>query len=70
MVNVNTENAEVEPMSVYEENDVFFIKFQHGGFGLWWIYDGYLFSLTGNLDKNKAINLAKSTKVVEIPKNF
>ncbi len=61
--NVNTENAVVEPMSIYEENDGFFIEFQNGDCGLWWIYDGYLFSLTGNLDKSELINLAYSTKI-------
>ncbi len=61
--NVNTENAAVEPMSIYEENDGFFIEFQNGDCGLWWIYDGYLLSLTGNLDKSGLLNLAYSTKI-------
>ncbi len=63
MGNVNTENAEIEPMSVYEENDGFFIEMQNGDCGLWWIYDGYLFSAIGNLDKNELVNLAHSTKI-------
>ncbi len=60
---MNTENAVVEPMSIYEENDGFFIEFQNGDCGLWWIYDGYLLSLTGNLDKSGLLNLAYSTKI-------
>ena len=64
MGHVNTENAKVESMSIYEENDGFFIAFQDGSFGLWWIYDGYLLSMTGNLDKNEMVNLAYSTKIV------
>ncbi len=63
--NINTENAVVEPMSIYEENDGFFIKFQHGDCGLWWIYDGYLFSVSGNLNKDELLNLAHSTKIVK-----
>ncbi len=62
---VNTENAVVEPMSLYEENDGFFIKFKRGDCGLWWIYDGYLFSIKGNLNKDELVNLAHSTKIVE-----
>ncbi len=65
MGNVNTENAVVEPMSIYEENDGFFIRFKHGDCGMWWIYDGYLFHLAGNLDKSELVNLAYSTKIVK-----
>lgn len=65
MGNVNTENAVIEPISLYEENDGFFIEFQNGDCGLWWIYDGYLLSALGNLDKTELINLAHSTKIVE-----
>lgn len=66
MGNVNTENAVVEPMSLYEENDGFFIEFQYGVCGLWWIYDGYLFSVSGNLDKSELLDLAYSTKIKKI----
>ena len=62
---VNTENAVVEPMSIYEEKDGFFIEFQNGEGGLWWIYDGYLLEIIGNLDKNELVNLAHSTKNVD-----
>ncbi len=63
--NVNTENAVVEPMSLYEENDGFFIAMNGGDCcALYWIYDGYLFSLMGNLDKSKLVNLAYSTKII------
>ncbi len=60
---VNTENAVVEPMSIYEENDGFFIRFKRDNCGLWWIYDGYLFNLIGNLDKSELVNLVHSTKI-------
>ena len=62
---INTENAVVGPISMYKKDDGFFIEFQNGDCGLWWLYDGYLFSLGGNLDKNDLINLALSTKIVE-----
>lgn len=64
MGNVNTENSVVKPISLYAENDGFLIEFYGGEYGLWWIYDGYLLSLDGNIDKNELINLAYSTKVV------
>lgn len=67
--NVNTENAEIEPISLYEENDGFFIRFQGGDCGIYWIYDGYLFDLGGNITKDEAINLALSTKIVDF-ENF
>ncbi len=64
--NLNTENAVVEPMSVYEENDGFFIALNGGKyFVLYWIYDGYLLSILGNLNKDELLDLAYSTKIVE-----
>lgn len=66
MGNMNTENAIVVPMAVYEENDGFFIALNGGEyFMLYWIYDGYLLSILGNLNKDKLLNLAYSTKIVE-----
>lgn len=62
---VNTENAIVEPMSIYEKDDGFFIDFISGDSGLWWIYDGYLLSITGDLNKNELVKLALSTKNVD-----
>ena len=62
---VNAENPLIEPMSIYEENDGFFIDFQTGRCGLWWIYDGYFFIALGNLNKNEMIDLARSTKIQE-----
>lgn len=62
---VNTENAVVEPISINEENDGFFIAFQSGDCGLYWIYDGYLFCVMGNLNKSELVNLAHSTKIVD-----
>lgn len=67
MGNLNTENAVIEPISVYEENDGFFIIFQeNGGCGLYWIYNGYLFNILGNITKKEALDLAHSTKIVQI----
>lgn len=64
--NVNTEKEDVEPMSLYEKNDGFFIDFGEGECSLYWIYDGYLFDLGGNITKDEALNLAYSTKIVEL----
>ncbi len=66
MGTVNTENAVIEPMSLYEEEDGFFIAFQHGDCGLYWIYNGYLLSAEGNLNKEELLNLAYSTKIVDL----
>lgn len=65
--NVNTENAVVEPMSVYEDNDGFFIAFNNGECGLYWIYDGYVFSISGNVDKEALIDLAYSAQIIDMP---
>ena len=62
---VDTENAIIEPMSLYSENDGFFIEFQSGSCGLWWIYNGYLLNLISNLDKNELADLAYSTKIID-----
>lgn len=61
--NVDTENAAVEPISLFKDNDGIFIKHQSGSCSLYWIYDGYLFDIGGDIDKNEAINLAYSTKI-------
>lgn len=65
MGNINTENTVVEPMSLYAENDGFFIRHQSGNCSLYWIYDGYLLSLGGNMDKTDIVDLAYSVKIIE-----
>ena len=60
MGHYNTENTIVEPMSIFEVNDGFFIAFKTGGSGLFWIYDGYLFVINGNITKNEAVKLVYS----------
>lgn len=68
MGNINTENVEVEPISIYKENDGFLIIYGENDVFLTWIYDGYLLSLNGNLNKNEMVNLAHSTKIVDFQK--
>ncbi|MCM1276840.1 MAG: DUF4367 domain-containing protein, partial [Lachnospiraceae bacterium] len=67
---INTEKAAVEPISLYEENDGFILDFGTNGCSLWWIYDGYLFELHGNFNKNDTMNLAYSTKIIDFPEKF
>lgn len=67
MGHISTDRAKIEPLSLYEENDGFILEFE-GGTLVYWIYDGYLLKISGNIDKNEAINLAKSTKFVNLPK--
>lgn len=66
--NINTENTYPEAVSLYEENDGFFLAFREDWCALYWIYDGYLFDLNGNITKDEAINLAHSTKIVDFIK--
>lgn len=68
MGNINTETADVEIISLYSENDGFLLKAGENGTAIYWIYDGYLLNLSGNITKEEAINLAYSTKIVDIPK--
>lgn len=70
MGNINTDRAEVESLSLYEENDGFLLDFGKDGTLICWIYDGYFLEIDGNIDKKEAIDLAHSTKIVELPKNF
>lgn len=70
MGNISTDRAEVEPLSLYEENDGFLLDFGKDGALICWIYDGYLLEITGNIDKNEAVNLAYSTKIVDLSKKF
>lgn len=68
MSNISTDRAAIEPLSLYEENDGFLLDFGNNIL-LYWIYDGYLLSIDGNVDKNEAIKLAYSTKIVDLQKN-
>lgn len=68
MGNLNTENAVIEPMSLYENDDGFLIELSNNECGILWIYNGYLFSINGNLDKKEIIDLAYSTKIINLPK--
>ena len=65
MGNINTEKADPEPVSLYEENDGFILAFREDWCGIFWIYDGYLLSLDGNIAKDEAINLALFTKTID-----
>lgn len=67
MGTVNTENAVVEPMSLYKEDDGFFIALQgDSDCVLYWTYNGYLLNVSGNLNKSELVNLAYSTKIVDL----
>lgn len=37
---------------------------------IFWIYDGYLFQITGSLDRNEIVDLAMSTKIIDCQKYF
>lgn len=58
--------TEYEPTTVYDKNDGFFISFDDGDIGLYWVQYGYFFSMYGNLDKDELLNLAHSIKIIDI----
>ena len=62
MSNINTENAVIEPVSLYEKDDGFLVMRNNGICMIFWIYDGYLFEMQGKITKNEAIDLARSIK--------
>lgn len=64
MGNINTEKAEIEPISLFTENDGFILVFSDDLCAVYWLYDGYLLDLSGNITKDEAINLAHSTKII------
>ena len=70
MGQINAEYADVEIISLYTENDGFVLEIRGDWSGIFWIYDGYLLEITGNIDKNEAVNLAYSTKIVDLSKKF
>lgn len=70
MGTVNTEDVTVESISIFEENDGFYINYGDSLILLEWIYDGYLFGISGNIAKDEAINLAYSIKIINLEKNL
>lgn len=70
MTNISTDRAKVEMLSLYEENDGFVLDFGNDETLICWICNGYFFICGGNMDKNEAINLVYSTKIIDLPKNF
>lgn len=67
---INTEYADPEPLSVYEPNDGIYVDQGGGVTSIYWIYDGYLFEIGGNIDKDEAVNLAHSLKIIDLEKNL
>lgn len=67
MGNISTDRAKIEMLSLYSKNDGFMLDFGNDDSLIYWIYDGYLFSISGNIDKNEAIKLAHSTKIIDLP---
>lgn len=63
-IHISAENAAIEPLSLYEKDDGFYIDHGNGECSVFWIYDGYLFELGGNIAKEEAINLVHSTKII------
>ncbi len=65
MGNISTDRAKIEWLSLYEENDGFVLEFDDTSL-IYWIYDGYLLEMFGNIDKNEIIELVHSTKIVNL----
>lgn len=65
---VSFPDSDIEILSVFEENDALYVSFDENWGLFFWVYDGYLLEIRGSLNKNSAINLAHSTKIIEKPK--
>lgn len=61
---VKLDNAAASPVTVFEQNDGFFVE-RGENYTLYWINDGYLFELSGNIAKDEMLDLALSTKIIE-----
>ena len=59
---VNTENRKVEYLTI-NGNDGYLIHIYEDEVHLAWVNDGYLFALSGKIDKNTAVFLAESLKI-------
>ncbi len=70
MGNISTDRAKVEMLSLYKENDAFVLEFENNETLIYWIYAGYLFDASGNIDKKQVIDLAYSTKIINFQKIF
>ena len=62
---VKLDNTETIPVTVFEQNDGLFVERGDGNCYLYWVYDGYLFELSGNITKKEMLDLAASTKIIE-----
>ncbi len=65
MGQINTEKADIEMLSLYSENDGFVLEFRDDWSSMYWIHDGYLLEIDGNLNKTEMMNLAYSTKIID-----
>ena len=67
-----TQNADIETLSLWEENDAIVFELYGDDFKygrkryLYWVRDGYLFSLQGTINREDAIRLAYSA-TTELP---
>lgn len=56
---INTEGYSIEPVQI-GDNDGYYVEMDNDSY-ISWIMDGYLFSISGNFDKDVAVNLAEMT---------
>lgn len=66
--NINTEKADVEMLSLYTEDDGFVMEYSDDWTAIYWMFDGYLLQIVGNINKSEAIELVYSTKIIKLPK--
>ena len=65
---VNTENCEVKYLTI-NGNDGYLIHMYEDVECLTWVNEGYIFTLSGKIDKNAAVFLAESLKIRNFDKN-
>lgn len=63
---INTQDAKIEMLSIYSENDGFVLEIDDDRTTICWLYDGYLLRIDGDIDKNEALNLVYSTKIINV----
>lgn len=63
---INTQETEIEMVSIHSENDGFVLEIDENRTTICWLYDGYLLRIDGEIDKDEALNLVYSTKIIDI----
>lgn len=67
---VDNGKGNIETWSFYSEDDGFVVNLKNNRTKIYWLYDGYLFEIYSDMDKNEVIKLVYSTKIIDLPLDF